>query len=60
MPVEQTDHVKNLHNIARSLNLMHEEFVGKYLELVFILNSMENAVDDAAAYFDGMEERITG
>ncbi|SIN73088.1 hypothetical protein [Halodesulfovibrio marinisediminis] len=58
-PVEHADHVMNLYNIARSLNLMHEEFGEKYPELVFILQSMEKAVDDAAAHFDGMEERIT-
>jgi predicted nucleotidyltransferase len=57
--VEQTDHVMTLYNIARSLNMMHEEFGDKYPELIFILKSMEKAVDDAAAHFDGAGERIT-
>ena len=51
--VDQTDHVMNLYNVARSLRMMHEEFDEKYPELVFILQSMEKAVDDAAAHFDG-------
>lgn len=57
-PIEQPDHVMNLYNIARSLNMMHEEFGDKYPELIFILKSMEKAVDDAAAHFDGAEERV--
>lgn len=56
--IEQPDHVMNLYNIARSLNMMHEEFGDKYPELIFILKSMEKAVDDAAAHFDGAEERV--
>ena len=58
MSHESTDHVMNLYEIARSLRYMHEDCGEKYPELVFILKSMEKSVDDAAAHFDGMEERI--
>ena len=30
----------------------------EYPELVFILKSMERAVDESAAHFDGMEELL--
>ncbi|OBQ51900.1 hypothetical protein [Halodesulfovibrio spirochaetisodalis] len=56
--VGQTDHVMNLYEIARSLRYMHEDCSERYPELVFILKSMETFVYNAAAHFDGMEERM--
>lgn len=55
---DQTDHVMNLYEIARSLRYMHEDCSERYPELVFILKSMEKFVYAAAAHFDDAEELV--
>ena len=52
------DPVSQLYDVASTLRLLHEDCGEKYPELVFILKSMERAVDESAAHFDGMEELL--